>query len=94
MLCVLCAMCAASFVCFVLMCPLKSQDSCPKKKCLPFEALALLVDSLECKVTSLPPQLDGVKVLPLLRAHGLQDLELDGQAMTVPARHIARPLAL
>lgn len=60
----------------------------------PLEALTLLVDSLESKISGLSPQLDGVQVSPLLWAHGLQDLELDGQAMTVPARHIARPLAL
>ena len=60
----------------------------------PFEALPLLVDSLECKVSGFAPQLDGVQIPPLLGAHGLQHFELYGEAVAVPARHIARPLAL
>ena len=82
--------------CSVLACSIQSKSSCccQKNKSLPLEALALLVDSLERKVTGLAPQLDGVQVSPLLWGHGLQDFELDGQTMAVPARHIACPLAL
>ena len=90
----LCALHASCFACFLLTCSIQSKSSCRQNQRLPLEALALLVDSLECKVTSLAPKLDGVQVSPLLWGHGLQDLELDGQAMAVPAGHIARPLAL
>lgn len=60
---------------------------------IPLEALALLIDSLECKVSGFAPQLDGVQVAPLLVSHGLQHLELYGQAVAVPARHVPRRLA-
>lgn len=76
------------------MCFMSTESSCQQTRSLPLESLPLLIDSLECKVSGLAPQLDGVEVAPLLRAHGLQDFQLDGQAVAVPARHVACPLAL
>lgn len=60
----------------------------------PFEALPLLVDSFQGKVPGFAAELDGGEILALIIAHALQHLELYWQAMAVPARHIASPLAL
>lgn len=40
----------------------------------PLEALPLLIDSLEGKVSCLAPKLNGGQVSPLLGSHGLKNL--------------------
>lgn len=60
----------------------------PQRERAPLKLLFLGLDSLEGKIPSLAPELDGRQLAPLLIRHALQHLQLYGQAMAVPSRHI------
>lgn len=60
----------------------------------PFEAFTLCVDSFQGKIPCFVSQLEGGQVAPLLISHALQHLQLNGQAMAVPARYVLCTLAL
>mmetsp|Transcript_47411 Transcript_47411/g.140001 ORF Transcript_47411/g.140001 Transcript_47411/m.140001 type:complete len:618 (+) Transcript_47411:1198-3051(+) len=58
------------------------------------EGLALLLDSRACELGSLLAKSDGREGFPLIALHGLQHLQLNGQAMAIPARDISHLVAL
>ena len=58
------------------------------------EAIALAIDGFEGKGLGLVAQLDRGQVSPCVRIHGLKYFQLDGQAMAIPAGHVAYLAAL
>lgn len=61
---------------------------------IPLETSRLLLDGFLCEFGGALPQRDGRKALPFLGLHSLQNLELNGKAVTIPSGDIVHLLAL
>ena len=61
---------------------------------IPLETGRLLLDGFLCEFGGALPQRDGRKALSFLGLHSLQDLELNGKAVTIPSGDIVHLLAL